>query len=149
MPKTIHNPPSNTSPVYTAQSPTPQASTGPSQGTQMPQAFSRGKGGKIGGKGFAKRHMRGQDKHGTDNVGLPAMRRMARRAGSSRVTLNALHEARNLLGAITKPIVRDAKTYCEHARRKIVQPMDVAYAIKRNHGENSSVYLAKDKNGKF
>lgn len=147
MAKTIHNTPGNTSPVYTAHSPTPQASTGPSQGAQMPQAFYRGKGGK-GGKGIAKRHNRGRDKYGAHNIGLPAMRRLARRAGSSRVTLNALHEARDLLGAITKPIVRDAKTYCEYARRKIVQPMDVAYAIKRNHGDNCSVYLAKDKDGK-
>jgi histone H4 len=31
-----------------------------------------------------------------------------------------------------KEIIRDAVTYCEHAKRHTLTPMDIVYSMKRN-----------------
>ena len=40
-------------------------------------------------------------------------------------------ETRGVLKNFLENVIRDAMTYSEHARRKIVAAMDVAYALKR------------------
>ncbi|GFP84847.1 histone h4 [Phtheirospermum japonicum] len=75
----------------------------------------RGKGGKGLGKGITK----------------PAIRRLARRGGVKRISGLIYEETRGVLKIFLENVIRDAITYTEHARRKIVTAMDVVYALKR------------------
>lgn len=71
-------------------------------------------------------------------VTKPALRRLARRAGIKRISGLLYEELRGTLKThILEPVLRDAVTYMEHARRKTVTAQDVVYAGKR-HG--STVY---------
>ncbi|PAV58975.1 hypothetical protein WR25_23140 [Diploscapter pachys] len=79
----------------------------------------RGKGGKGLGKGGAKRHRK------------PAIRRLARRGGVKRISGLIYEETRGVLKMFLENVIRDAVTYCEHAKRKTVTAMDVVYALKR------------------
>ncbi|KNB41674.1 histone H4 [Blastocystis sp. subtype 4] len=81
--------------------------------------IGRGKRGKDLGKEGAKRHHQVM----RDNIlGItkPAIRRLAHRGD----------ETRSVLWAFLDGMVRDAVTYCEHAKRKTVTAMDVVYALK-------------------
>ncbi|KHN83103.1 Histone H4 [Toxocara canis] len=40
-------------------------------------------------------------------------------------------ETRGVLKVFLENVIRDAVTYCEHAKRKTVTAMDVVYALKR------------------
>ena len=56
---------------------------------------------------------------------------MARRGGVKRISALIYDEARNVLKGFLEGVVRDAVTYCEHAKRKTVTALDVVYALKR------------------
>ena len=90
----------------------------------------RGKGGKGLGKGGAKRH-RKSAKNTIQGVTKPAIRRLARRGGVKRVSGLIYEESRGVLKVFLENVVRDAVTYCDHAKRKTVTALDVVYALKR------------------
>ena len=93
-------------------------------------AFGRGKGGKGLGKGGAKRHKR-MLRDNINGITKPAIRRMARRGGVKRISGLIYEESRSVLKSFLENVVRDAVTYCEHARRKTVTALDVVYSLKR------------------
>ena len=90
----------------------------------------RGKGGKGLGKGGAKRHRRVL-RDTVQGISKPAIRRLARRAGVTRISGLIYEETRSVLKVFLENVIRDAVTYTEHARRKTVTAMDVVYALKR------------------
>ncbi|VDM80968.1 unnamed protein product, partial [Strongylus vulgaris] len=61
----------------------------------------------------------------------PAIRRLARRGGVKRISGLIYEETRGVLKVFLENVIRDAVTYCEHAKRKTVTAMDVVYALKR------------------
>lgn len=104
--------------------------TGVPQPAPLPPGLLGGKGGK-GGKGGAKRH-RKLLRDSIQGVTKPALRRLARRAGIKRISGLLYEELRDVLRKqIMEPMIRDAVTYMEHARRKTVTAQDVVYATKR------------------
>ena len=90
----------------------------------------RGKGGKGLGKGGAKRH-RKVLRDNIQGITKPAIRRLARRGGVKRISGLIYEETRGVLKVFLENVIRDAVTYCEHAKRKTVTSMDVVYALKR------------------
>eukprot|EP00116_Pleurobrachia_bachei_P019421 sb/3479683/ len=90
----------------------------------------RGKGGKGLGKGGAKRH-RKILRDNIQGITKPAIRRLARRGGVKRISGLIYEETRGVLKVFLENVIRDAVTYCEHAKRKTVTAMDVVYALKR------------------
>jgi histone H4 len=94
-----------------------------------------GKGGKGVGKGVGKvggkRHIRKTNKPVIEGITKPAIRRLARRGGVKRISLNIYDQVREVLKFFLTSVVRDAITYTEHAKRKTVTAMDVVYALKR------------------
>ncbi|KAL3074849.1 hypothetical protein niasHS_014294 [Heterodera schachtii] len=90
----------------------------------------RGKGGKGLGKGGAKRH-RKVLRDNIQGITKPAIRRLARRGGVKRISGLIYEETRSVLKVFLENVIRDAVTYCEHAKRKTVTAMDVVYALKR------------------
>ncbi|XP_003381245.1 core histone H2A/H2B/H3/H4 family protein [Trichinella spiralis] len=90
----------------------------------------RGKGGKGLGKGGAKRH-RKVLRDNIQGITKPAIRRLARRGGVKRISGLIYEETRAVLKAFLENVVRDAVTYCEHAKRKTVTAMDVVSEIYR------------------
>ena len=103
-----------------------------SQGAQRtePTSSGRGKGGKGLGKGGAKRH-RKVLRDNIQGITKPAIRRLARRGGVKRISGLIYEETRGVLKVFLENVIRDAVTYTEHARRKIVTAMDVVYALRR------------------
>lgn len=95
-----------------------------------PPSGGRGKGGKGLGKGGAKRHRRVL-RDNIQGITKPAIRRLARRGGVKRISGLIYEETRGVLKVFLEDIIRDAVTYCEHARRKTVTAMDVVFALKR------------------
>ncbi|VDO69955.1 unnamed protein product [Haemonchus placei] len=89
----------------------------------------RGKGGKGLGKGGAKRH-RKVLRDNIQGITKPAIRRLARRGGVKRISGLIYEETRGVLKVFLENVIRDAVTYCEHAKRKTVTAMDVVYALK-------------------
>ncbi|CAD7958202.1 unnamed protein product [Amoebophrya sp. A120] len=61
----------------------------------------------------------------------PAIRRLARRGGVKRISKPIYDEIRSELRIFLESTLRDATTYCEHAKRKTVKPLDIVYALKR------------------
>ncbi|TKR79931.1 hypothetical protein L596_014079 [Steinernema carpocapsae] len=68
---------------------------------------------------------------GNHEAGHPAIRRLARRGGVKRISGLIYEETRGVLKVFLESVVRDAVTYCEHAKRKTVTAMDVVYSLKR------------------
>lgn len=101
-------------------------------GSQLSSFGGKGGKGKSIGKGkmFAKRHGR-QTKDPLLGATKPAIRRLCRRGGVKRINGLVYEETRGILKAWMENVLRDAITYCEHARRKTVTAMDVVYAMKR------------------
>uniref|UniRef100_A0A183C4X8 Histone H4 n=1 Tax=Globodera pallida TaxID=36090 RepID=A0A183C4X8_GLOPA len=87
-------------------------------------------GGKGLGKGGAKRH-RKVLRDNIQGITKPAIRRLARRGGVKRISGLIYEETRSVLKVFLENVIRDAVTYCEHAKRKTVTAMDVVYALKR------------------
>ena len=61
----------------------------------------------------------------------PAIRRLARRGGVKRISGLIYDETRMYLKGFLTDILRDSRTYCEHAHRQTVKPIDIVYALKR------------------
>ena len=61
----------------------------------------------------------------------PAIRRLARRGGVKRISKPIYDEIRQELRIFLESTLRDAMTYCEHAKRKTMKPLDIVYALKR------------------
>ena len=97
---------------------------------QSTNMSGRGKGGKGLGKGGAKRH-RKVLRDNIQGITKPAIRRLARRGGVKRISGLIYEETRGVLKVFLENVIRDAVTYCEHAKRKTVTAMDVVYALKR------------------
>ena len=74
------------------------------------------------GKGGVKRHIQGITK--------PTIRRLARRGGVKRISGLIYEETVGVLKVFLENVIRDAVTYTEHAKRKIVTAMDVVYSLK-------------------
>ncbi|XP_056869728.1 histone H4-like [Takifugu flavidus] len=86
------------------------------------------------GKGLRKGGAKRQRKDLRDNIqGItkPAIRRLAHRGGVKRISGLIYEETRGVLKVFLENVIRDAVTYTEHAKRKTVTAMDVAYALKR------------------
>ena len=92
--------------------------------------FGRGKGGKGLGKG-GKRHKKVL-RDNISGITKPAIRRLARRGGVKRISGLIYDESRGVLKMFLESVVKDAVTYCDHAKRKTVSALDVLYALKRN-----------------
>ncbi|OON16218.1 core histone H2A/H2B/H3/H4 [Opisthorchis viverrini] len=60
----------------------------------------------------------------------PAIRRLARRGGVKRTTGPIYEETRGVLKVFLEDVIRDVVTYTEHAKRKTVNAMDIANALK-------------------
>ncbi len=91
----------------------------------------KGKGGLGLGKGGALRHKRAPSRDNINGVTNPAIRRLARRGGVKRISALVYDETRGVLRVFLNDVIRDAVTYCDHARRKTITTMDVVYALKR------------------
>ena len=92
----------------------------------------KGKGGKGGfGKEGAKRVNRRIAKENVLGITKPAIRRLARRGGVTRISSLVYDETRTVLKSFLENVVRDAVTYTEHAKRKTVTALDVVYSLKR------------------
>merc|ERR1712001_83107 len=79
----------------------------------------RGKGGKGLGKGGAKRH-RKVLRDNIQGITKPAIRRLARRGGVKRISGLIYEETRGVLKVFLENVIRDAVTYTEHAKRKLL-----------------------------
>ncbi|XP_014211780.1 histone H4 [Copidosoma floridanum] len=91
--------------------------------------MSGGKGSKGLGKGGAKRHRIYRDH--LRGITKPDIRRLARRGGVKRISGLIYDQIRAVLKVFLHSLIRDAVTYMEHSRRKIVTATDVVYSMKR------------------
>ncbi|KAI8818836.1 histone-fold-containing protein [Fimicolochytrium jonesii] len=64
-------------------------------------------------------------------VTKPAIRRLARRGGVKRMSMNIYPEVRAVLKKFLENILHDTVAYTEHRKAKTVSAMDVVYALKR------------------
>ncbi|EGT54420.1 hypothetical protein CAEBREN_10787 [Caenorhabditis brenneri] len=109
-------------------SPTPPHRAPPSGAGNSGKGMGRGLKGL--GKGGAKRH-RKVLRDNIQGITKPAIRRLARKGGVKRISGLIYEETRGVLKVFLENVIRDAVTYCEHAKRKTVTAMDVVYALKR------------------
>ena len=65
-------------------------------------------------------------------VGVPSLRRLARRAGVKRIAPSTYQSTREALNAWLRTIVRDVCCIVENRRRITATLPDVLYALKRN-----------------
>src|SRR6185503_21011189 len=89
-----------------------------------------GKGGKGLGKGIPKRHRKIHKENLPAALNKGGCRRLMRRAGCKRISGSIYHESRMVLKEFLEKVLRDAVTYCEHARRTTIISFDVIYALK-------------------
>jgi histone H4 len=61
-----------------------------------------------------------------------AIRRLARRGGVRRISLNTHENVRDYINDFLERVVRDSLTYAEHSKRLTITAMDVVYALKKN-----------------
>ncbi|KAE9414061.1 hypothetical protein Angca_006724, partial [Angiostrongylus cantonensis] len=84
----------------------------------------RGKGGKELAKGEAKCHSE-VHRDNIQRISKQEVHRIARR-GKVKITSGLIYEGSyGVLKAFLENIIRDAVTYCEHAKRRTVTAMDV------------------------
>lgn len=98
---------------------------------QKPGMGKRGK----GASGLPQRMSRRRDTtvggFETYGIGLPSIRRLARRGGVKRIASSTYLKAREAMHAFVDKMLGDALVYCEYAKRKTVNALDVVYALKR------------------
>ncbi|CAI9574090.1 unnamed protein product [Staurois parvus] len=82
------------------------------------------------GKGSAGCHRR-VVQEGIQGISKYAIRRLARKAGVTRISGLIYEEIRRVLKIFLQNVICDALPYTEYARRKTVTAMDIAYALKR------------------
>lgn len=68
-----------------------------------------------------------------NTISKGSVRRLARRAGVKRISSKIYEEINNDLRTYLDKIVRDAVSYCEHAKRKTVTATDILYSLKRQN----------------
>lgn len=85
--------------------------------------------GKTMGKTNTKRRLP-KNKETILGITKPALRRIARRGGVKRIGTEIYQETRVVLKDFLTELIRDTLVYTEHARRKTVTALDVAYALK-------------------
>jgi histone H4 len=79
------------------------------------------------------RHKGGKKKQSAINgITKPAIRRLARRGGVQRIQGEVYPEIRSALRSFLEPVISDAITYSQYAKRKTVMVVDVLHALKRN-----------------
>ena len=83
-------------------------------------------------KSIAKRHRKNINDDAIQGITKPAIRRLARRGGVKRISGLVYEETRGVLKSFLERVVRDAVTYCQHARRKTVTAANVVESLKRN-----------------
>jgi histone H4 len=90
------------------------------------------KGKKSGGdaKGSTKR-MKKLLRDNIKSITKGSILRLARRAGSKRVSSLVYDDVRSSIKNFVNATVRDATSYCEHASRKTVSALDVVLALKK------------------
>lgn len=86
--------------------------------------------GRGSGKGRGKRHRRIL-RENINGITKGAIRRLARRGGVRRISALIYPEARDILKVFLENIIRDAVTYTEYAKRKVVTALDVVFALKQ------------------
>ncbi|XP_067909381.1 histone H4-like [Heterodontus francisci] len=89
----------------------------------------RGKGGKRLGKGRAKQHRKVLHDN-IQGITKPAIRCLARHGGVQCIMDLIYEEIRGLPKVFLENVIRDAVTYTELAKRKMITTMDVVYALK-------------------
>ena len=89
-----------------------------------------GKGGKGLGMGGFKRHRKVLHDN-IQGITKPAIRRLARCGGIKLISDLIYEETRDILKVFLENVIRDAVTYTEHGKRKIVTTIDILYALKR------------------
>jgi len=62
----------------------------------------------------------------------PAIRRLARRGGVKRISINVYPVTRDALTSFLGAIIKDAVTYMQYSKRKTITVDDVCYGLKRN-----------------
>ena len=92
----------------------------------------RGKGGKGLGKGGAKRHRKLLEDQMPKALTKPALRRLCRRGGIKRISGLFYEEIRIKGKLFLQQILKDAISYCQHAKRKTLTAEDVKYSFKKN-----------------
>lgn len=90
-----------------------------------------GKSGKSGkGKIVGKRHKTHKPLSPTTMITKPALRRIARRGGITRVSSDSYEVMNSALLSYLRTLLSKANTHVEHGKRKTVSVTDVAYALK-------------------
>ena len=90
----------------------------------------RGKGGKELGKGGAKRHWK-PFRDSIHGITKPAFSRFARRGDVKHIFCLIYQETRSFVNVFLENVIREAKRYTEHAKKKTVTAMKVVYALKQ------------------
>ena len=82
------------------------------------------------GKGPMRRQ-RDMSKGNLQKIGMPTMKRLARRGGVRLARIDALKEARDVaLKSFLSNAIERSIIYAEHAKRKTISCLDVVYALK-------------------
>lgn len=89
----------------------------------------RGKGAKSAKGGAAKRHRK--QTVSTHKISGPAIRRLARRAGVTRVGSGCFPEVNAAAESYLADLLDCCRAYCTHSKRKTINCMDVIYSLKR------------------
>ena len=82
------------------------------------------------GKGGVKRY-RKVLRDNIQGITKAAIRRLARRAGVTRLSGLIYEETRVILNLFLENVLRDTIAYTEHAKRSTITAIDVVYALKR------------------
>jgi histone H4 len=85
---------------------------------------------KAGAKHTARRSAHKEIKDGRVTNG--AIRRLARRGGVKRISLDTHQHVRDYVDDFLNKIVRDSLSYAEHRKARTISALDVVYALKRN-----------------
>ena len=92
----------------------------------------RGKSSKKASRGKAKTTMKFSKDIKDGNITNGAIRRLARRGGVKRLSMNIHPHVRDYIDDFLNKVVRDSLSYSEHRKAKTITAMDVVYALKRN-----------------
>ncbi|KAK5660375.1 hypothetical protein OQA88_12916 [Cercophora sp. LCS_1] len=84
----------------------------------------------LGGKLGVKRH-RKILKDAIKGITAPAIRRLARRGGVKRISMNIYDDIRAVIKERLELILRDCVTYAEYRNAKTVTVHDVIFALRR------------------
>tara|TARA_Y100000748_G_scaffold303144_1_gene307417 strand:- start:1069 stop:1431 length:363 start_codon:yes stop_codon:yes gene_type:complete len=106
-------------------------SSAPQLSSALPYT-GKGKGkGHFGKKMLSRKSLNSKVINPVLGLTKPSVRRLCRRGGIKRISGDIYDESRSVLKAFIDNIVKDALSYCAHARRKTVIPLDIIYALKR------------------